>query len=133
MLDLPVPVRIIDAIAARPCTPRPIAALRTRARCRVHPTSISYPQCVHLYVEALELRRVPDTDDLIGSYEAELDETGELPAYRRVGRYSHCHTQVQQRDETSTVIRLGRGSLSAKRASPAWVPGQWYQRSQANV
>jgi ADP-ribose pyrophosphatase YjhB (NUDIX family) len=39
-------------------------------------------------VELLELARVPETDDLLGSYEAELDETGELLGYRRVRRYA---------------------------------------------
>jgi hypothetical protein len=38
-------------------------------------------------VELLELSRVPDTDDVIGSYEVELDETGELIGYRRLRRY----------------------------------------------
>ena len=38
-------------------------------------------------VELLELSRVPETDDMLGSYEAELDETGELLGYRRVRRY----------------------------------------------
>src|SRR5438046_2733316 len=38
-------------------------------------------------VELLELSRVPETDDVLGSYETEFDETGELLAYRRVRRY----------------------------------------------
>jgi transcriptional regulator with XRE-family HTH domain len=38
-------------------------------------------------VEVLELSRVPSTDDVIGSYEAELDEDGELLGYRRIRRY----------------------------------------------
>jgi hypothetical protein len=41
-------------------------------------------------VELLELRRVPETDDLIGSYEAELDEIGHLLTYHRVARYGRC-------------------------------------------
>ena len=39
-------------------------------------------------VELLELERVPNTDDLLGSYEAELDSDGELLGYRRVRRYT---------------------------------------------
>jgi hypothetical protein len=39
-------------------------------------------------VELLELSRLPETDDLLGAYEAELDETGELLGYRRVRRYA---------------------------------------------
>jgi hypothetical protein len=38
-------------------------------------------------VEMLELSRVPSTDDVIGSYEAELDEDGDLVGYRRIRRY----------------------------------------------
>jgi Gas vesicle synthesis protein GvpO len=38
-------------------------------------------------VELLELPRMPDTDDLLGSYEAQLDDSGELLRYRRVRRY----------------------------------------------
>lgn len=38
-------------------------------------------------VEMLELSRVPETDDLLGIYEATLDEDGELLRYRRLRRY----------------------------------------------
>jgi Gas vesicle synthesis protein GvpO len=38
-------------------------------------------------VEVLELSRTPETDDVIGSYETELDEEGELLGYRRLRRY----------------------------------------------
>jgi hypothetical protein len=40
-----------------------------------------------LIVEMLELSRVPSTDDVIGSYEVQLDEDGELIEYRRIRRY----------------------------------------------
>jgi gas vesicle protein GvpO len=39
-------------------------------------------------VELLELSRIPETDDMLGSYEAQLDESGELLRYRRVRRYA---------------------------------------------
>lgn len=39
-------------------------------------------------VELLELSRIPETDDMLGSFEAELDESGELRRYRRVRRYA---------------------------------------------
>jgi Gas vesicle synthesis protein GvpO len=39
-------------------------------------------------VELLELSRLPDTDDLLGLYEVELDDDGELLAYRRIRRYA---------------------------------------------
>ena len=38
-------------------------------------------------VELLELPRMPETLDLIGSYETELDESGELLGYRRLRWY----------------------------------------------
>lgn len=38
-------------------------------------------------IELLELSRVPETDDMLGSYETEFDEHGELLGYRRVRRY----------------------------------------------
>ena len=47
-------------------------------------------------VELLELSRIPETDDLIGSYEAELDQSGELISYRRVRRYARSQAQDQQ-------------------------------------
>jgi hypothetical protein len=39
-------------------------------------------------IEVLELSRVPETDDMLGSYEVELDEDGEILGYRRVRRYA---------------------------------------------
>jgi Gas vesicle synthesis protein GvpO len=39
-------------------------------------------------VELLELPRMPETLDLIGSYEAELDEEGKLLSYRRLRQYT---------------------------------------------
>jgi Gas vesicle synthesis protein GvpO len=38
-------------------------------------------------VELLELARIPETDDLLGSYGAQLDDGGELLRYRRLRRY----------------------------------------------
>jgi hypothetical protein len=38
-------------------------------------------------VELLEQPTMPETLDLIGSYETELDENGKLLSYRRVRRY----------------------------------------------
>ena len=39
-------------------------------------------------LEVLELERVPNTTDLLASYELELDGDGELVSYRRVRRYA---------------------------------------------
>jgi hypothetical protein len=49
-------------------------------------------------VELLELQRIPETDDVLGSYEAQLDEGGELLGYRRVRRYarSQAHDHARQ-------------------------------------
>jgi hypothetical protein len=38
-------------------------------------------------VELLELARIPQTDDVLGTYEASVDASGELLGYRRVRRY----------------------------------------------
>jgi hypothetical protein len=38
-------------------------------------------------VEVCEVERVPDTDDVMGTYEAEVDDDGELLGFARVRRY----------------------------------------------
>jgi hypothetical protein len=48
-------------------------------------------------VEMLELSRVPSTDDVIGSYEAEVDENGELISYDRIRRYPRSKAEEMQR------------------------------------
>jgi Gas vesicle synthesis protein GvpO len=47
-------------------------------------------------IELLELSRVPETNDIIGSYEVEVDEDGRLIGYRRVRRYARSH-QLDER------------------------------------
>jgi hypothetical protein len=39
-------------------------------------------------VEMLEDRRIPSSTDILATYEAELDDDGELLGYHRVRRYS---------------------------------------------
>ena len=39
-------------------------------------------------VEVLELERIPDSTDVLASYEVSLDKSGELREYRRARRYS---------------------------------------------
>jgi hypothetical protein len=39
-------------------------------------------------VDVLELARVPNTTDVLGSYVVQLDEQGTLRGYRRAGRYT---------------------------------------------
>jgi hypothetical protein len=46
-------------------------------------------------VDLLELTRVPETDDVLGSYEARLDGSGELLGYRRVRRYARSQAHEQ--------------------------------------
>jgi hypothetical protein len=47
-------------------------------------------------VELLELSRIPETDDVLGAYEAELDEKGELLGYRRLRRYARSQSGEEQ-------------------------------------
>ncbi|MFP5388614.1 MAG: gas vesicle protein [Thermoleophilia bacterium] len=39
-------------------------------------------------VEVLEVRRIPETTDVLSRYEIDTDEGGELTGYRRIGRYT---------------------------------------------
>jgi hypothetical protein len=48
-------------------------------------------------VELLELERVPPTDDVLGSYEAHLDENGDLLGYERVARYTRSTVGARQK------------------------------------
>jgi hypothetical protein len=43
-------------------------------------------------VEAVELERVPNTMDLMGTYEITLTSDGALIGFRRVGRYQRSAT-----------------------------------------
>jgi hypothetical protein len=43
-------------------------------------------------VEAVELRRIPDSTDVLATYEVELDGDGELVRYERGRRYSRSHS-----------------------------------------
>jgi hypothetical protein len=47
-------------------------------------------------VELLELSRIPETDDVLGSYELELDEDGEILGYRRTRRYARSQADQAQ-------------------------------------
>lgn len=38
-------------------------------------------------VEIIETQRIPDSADILATYEVEVDADGELVSYRRVGRY----------------------------------------------
>ena len=45
-------------------------------------------------LEVVELRRVPDSTDVLGSYAVELDSAGELEGYARTRRY--YRSQVEE-------------------------------------
>lgn len=47
-------------------------------------------------VQAVELRRVPSTTDVLATYEVLVDSQGELQGYRRVGRFSRGDTRGDQ-------------------------------------
>jgi hypothetical protein len=41
-----------------------------------------------VHVEVVEVRRIPDTTDILALYEVQVDEDGDLMGYRRVRRYA---------------------------------------------
>ena len=43
--------------------------------------------------EVLELRRIPETNDVLAVYEVTLDDDGSLTGYRRVRRYTRAQTE----------------------------------------
>jgi hypothetical protein len=47
-------------------------------------------------VELLEFSRIPNTDDVLGTYEASVDTNGELLGYRRVRRYARSRSIQDQ-------------------------------------
>ena len=44
-------------------------------------------------VDALEMARIPNTTDVIGSYVVQLDERGTLRGYRRMRRFQRGHAE----------------------------------------
>jgi hypothetical protein len=46
-------------------------------------------------VDVLELERIPNTTDLLGSYVVQLDETGALMGYRRSRRYQRGQAEAE--------------------------------------
>lgn len=47
-------------------------------------------------VEVVERHSVPDTQDILGRYELDLDESARVTGYRRVGRYRRADSDVDQ-------------------------------------
>lgn len=48
-------------------------------------------------VEVLEVRRIPDTTDVLATYELTLDDDGDIEGYRRVHRYVRGTPGEEQR------------------------------------
>jgi hypothetical protein len=48
-------------------------------------------------VEVVETHRIPDSADILATYEVRLDANGELRSYRRLRRYSRGQLQVEGR------------------------------------
>jgi hypothetical protein len=46
-----------------------------------------------LEVEVLEVERVPETSDVLASYEVEIDKDGEIVEFRRLRRYLRTQTE----------------------------------------
>jgi hypothetical protein len=44
-------------------------------------------------VEVLEVERVPETSDVLASYEVEIDEDGEIVKFHRLQRYLRTQTE----------------------------------------
>jgi hypothetical protein len=78
--------------------PRSAAAVARRARAELAGLLGREPESVvsldrtddgwRVGVEVLELRRVPDTADVLAEYEVDVDEQGALVGYRRTRRYA---------------------------------------------
>lgn len=47
-------------------------------------------------VELVERKSIPDTEDILGRYEIELDEEGRFQSYRRVDRYRRSDTDTEE-------------------------------------
>ena len=50
----------------------------------------------HVTLEMIEMRRIPDTGDMLGTYIALLDEEGNLMDYRRTRRYLRGETMTEE-------------------------------------
>jgi hypothetical protein len=53
----------------------------------------------HVRIEVVELERIPDSTSVIASYEALVDDEGNLLKYERTRRYVRSQTDAGQRDE----------------------------------
>ncbi len=46
----------------------------------------------HIVADMIELKRIPESSDVLATYEVQLDETGNLLSYRRTQRYTRGQT-----------------------------------------
>jgi hypothetical protein len=46
----------------------------------------------HVITELIEMRRIPDSSDILATYELLLDESGQLMSYQRTRRYARGDT-----------------------------------------
>jgi hypothetical protein len=47
-------------------------------------------------LEVVEMRRIPDSTDVLASYDVELDKDGELREYRRTRRYYRSQVEEER-------------------------------------
>jgi Gas vesicle synthesis protein GvpO len=72
-------------------------------------------------IDLLELSRIPETDDMLGSYEVEVDQGGKLLSYRRTRRYTR--SQVDQGlKQWRTAKRAAEDSRHAARVALLRLP-----------
>jgi hypothetical protein len=50
----------------------------------------------HVTVEMVEMRRIPDSSDMLASYEALLDAEGNVLSYKRTRRYRRDEAMAQE-------------------------------------
>lgn len=50
----------------------------------------------HVTLEMIEMRRIPDTGDMLGTYTTLLDEDGNMMDYRRTRRYLRGETMSEE-------------------------------------
>ena len=50
----------------------------------------------HVTLEMIEMKRIPDTGDMLGTYSALLDGEGNLTDYRRTRRYLRGETMTEE-------------------------------------
>ena len=52
-------------------------------------------QVWHASVEVLELERIPNTTDVLGTYDVQLDDEGTLLGYKRTRRFIRAQAEIE--------------------------------------